>query len=189
MNIKLQSILMENSKIAAVKNEIDLEKALLSSTKIIFILSSNICSIEEMTRKVKAQNKICFIHLDMVQGLNSKENSALTFLKENTFADGIITTKSQVARTAKKIGFLVILRCFLIDSISLNTTLKHLSETNYIDAMEILPGVIPKIIKKITMESSIPVIAGGLICDEEDVEIALNSGAMAVSTTKLNLIN
>lgn len=35
-----------------------------------------------MTRKVKAQGKLCFVHLDMVQGLNAKDNYALTFLKK-----------------------------------------------------------------------------------------------------------
>lgn len=187
MKRDLQSILCENNKIAAVKDIEGMDKALLSNSKIIFILNSDICTIEETTRRVKAQGKMCFIHLDMVQGINSKDNSSMVFLKENTFADGIITTKPQIAKFAKKLGFLVILRCFLIDSMSLNTAYKLIGET-CIDAIEILPGVMPKIIKNISDKSPIPVIAGGLISDAEDVEIALKSGAVAVSTTKLNLI-
>nr|WP_307775054.1 glycerol-3-phosphate responsive antiterminator [uncultured Cetobacterium sp.] len=187
MNYNFKEILSKNNKIAAVKDSDGLEKALLSSSKIIFILSSDICNIEEISRKIKAQGKLCFIHLDMIQGLNSKENSAITFLKENTFADGIITTKAQIAKFAKKLGFLVILRCFLIDSMSLNTAFKLFSEP-YIDAIEFLPGVMPKIIKKISTKSPIPIIAGGLISDSDDIDIALKNGAIAISTTKLILI-
>lgn len=188
MNSNLKKILIENNKILAVKDLETLENALLSSSKIIFLLNSDICSIEETTRLIKASGKLCFIHLDMIQALNTKDNSALDYLRENTFADGIITTKSQVAKYSHKIGFLVILRCFLIDSLSLNTTEKLFNET-YIDAIEILPGVMPKIIEQISKRSSIPIIAGGLISDYEDVNLALKSGAVAISTTKLNIIN
>ncbi|MBC2850740.1 glycerol-3-phosphate responsive antiterminator [Cetobacterium sp. 8H] len=188
MYSNFKGILTENKKIIAVKDINSLESAISSSSKIIFLLSSDICSIEETTRQIKASGKLCFIHLDMIQGLNTKDNSAIDYLKENTFADGVITTKSQVAKYAHKVGFLVVLRCFLIDSLSLNTTLKLFNET-FIDAIEILPGVMPKIIQKLCKKSSIPIIAGGLISDEEDIEIALKSGAVAVSTTKLNIID
>lgn len=183
-----QNFLNNNNRIIAVKDSISLEAALLSSSKIIFLLNSDICTIEETTRKIKAANKICFIHLDMVHGLNTKDNSALTFLRENTFADGIITTKMQVAKFAKKTGFIVILRCFLIDSISLATTYKIFNE-NFIDAVEILPGVMPKIIKKLSSKSNVPIIASGLIVDQDDILTALNSGAIAISTTELKIID
>ena len=51
------------------------------------------------------------------------------------------------------------------------------------DFIEILPGVMPKIIKKICKKSRCPVIAGGLITDKEDVMGALNAGAISVSST------
>ncbi|KIR03012.1 Glycerol uptake operon antiterminator regulatory protein [Lachnospiraceae bacterium TWA4] len=41
----------------------------------------------------------------------------------------------------------------------------------------------PKIIKKLTKNLSIPLIAGGLISEREDVVAALNAGAIAVSST------
>ena len=49
--------------------------------------------------------------------------------------------------------------------------------------MEVLPGVMPKILKQICKTSKVPVIAGGLISDKEDVMGALGAGAAAVSTT------
>ena len=36
------------------------------------------------------------------------------------------------------------------------------------DMVEILPGVMPKVIKKLTAISPVPVIAGGLILDKEE---------------------
>ena len=41
----------------------------------------------------------------------------------------------------------------------------------------------PKIIRKLASEMEVPLIAGGLITDKEDVINALSAGALAVSTT------
>lgn len=41
----------------------------------------------------------------------------------------------------------------------------------------------PKIIKKLCSTVNVPIIAGGLISDKEDVMNALNAGAVAISVT------
>ena len=51
------------------------------------------------------------------------------------------------------------------------------------DVIEILPGVMPKIIRKVNGISKVPVVAGGLISDREDVMLALDNGAVAISST------
>lgn len=51
------------------------------------------------------------------------------------------------------------------------------------DFIEVLPGLMPKVIQKICRTSRTPIIAGGLITDKEAVMGALNAGAIAVSTT------
>ena len=48
--------------------------------------------------------------------------------------------------------------------------------------IEVLPGVMPKITRRICQNSRVPVIAGGLISDKEDI-IALSAGAVSISTT------
>ena len=59
---------------------------------------------------------------------------------------------------------------------------------DYADAIEILPGIMPKIIKRFAGLTDKPIIAGGLISDQDDAQSALNAGASAVSTTNLELI-
>ena len=63
-------------------------------------------------------------------------------------------------------------------------TSKKYMNLGYADAIEILPGVMPKIIKQIVEISTLPIIAGGLIQDKEDIMLALQAGATAVSSTK-----
>ena len=53
----------------------------------------------------------------------------------------------------------------------------------FADLIEVLPGIMPKIIKHIAGQAAVPVIAGGLISEKEDVMRALDAGAIAISTT------
>lgn len=53
--------------------------------------------------------------------------------------------------------------------------------------MEILPGLMPKIIRKIEKTIKIPIITGGLIEDKEDIINALAGGAIGISTTNSKL--
>jgi len=70
----------------------------------------------------------------------------------------------------------------LLDSIALDTVLKKASPADA-DAYEVLPGVMPKIISLVASKCELPIIAGGLIRDKEDVVNALSAGAVAVSST------
>ena len=81
------------------------------------------------------------------------------------------------------IAFLyTILRVFVLDSMAFKN-IDNLIRTGNPDVLEILPGVMPKIIKKVCKMLPIPIIAGGLISEREDVLEALDAGAISVSST------
>ena len=75
------------------------------------------------------------------------------------------------------------MRFFVIDSIAFDSIQKQ-TESVRPDMIEVLPGVMPKIIRRICRESRVPVIAGGLIADKEDIMAALDAGAVSISTTR-----
>ena len=77
-------------------------------------------------------------------------------------------------------------RTFLVDSIALNNTKKQLAAVSP-DALEVLPGIMPKIVREIRSCTRVPIIAGGLLSDRADVLEALNAGAWAVSATREEL--
>ncbi len=171
-----------NPIIAAVKDEKTLKEVLESDIEVIFILRSTILTISNMVEKIKEKGKIVFVHIDLIDGM-SPTISALDFLKEKTKLDGIISTKPLMIREAKKRELLTIQRFFILDSISYKNCLKHARETKP-DIVEILPGAMPKIIKRFLYNYKCPLIASGIIMDKEDVILALKAGAVGVSTTK-----
>ncbi len=175
----------DNPIIAAIKNDEGLKDALNTDVGIVFILYGDICTIPDIVRKIKDSGRIAMVHIDLIAGLNNSREVSLDFIKNNTRADGIITTKGNMIPHAKELGLNTVLRYFVLDSIALlNIEKQSRSGVVQPDIIEILPGVIvPKMIKKINLISRVPVIAGGLISDKEDVMNALSNGATAISTT------
>ena len=79
-------------------------------------------------------------------------------------------------------GLLTIQRTFLMDSASLSSGIK-LMRGNPPDMVELLPGLVPKAIRQVRERLDIPVIAGGMVTEADEVEDALSAGALAVSTS------
>lgn len=171
--------------IAAVKDTEGLEKGLASDCSVIFVLYGDICNIRGIVDQIKAKNRIAMVHMDLINGLSSREIS-VDFIKENTSADGIITTKPALIKRAKELGLYTVLRFFVLDSMALENIGKQCDMARP-DCMEVLPGVMPKIIYRIHEAERTPLIAGGLLSDKEDIMAALKAGAVSVSTTKSGL--
>ncbi len=171
--------------IAAVKDDEGLEKALKQDVEIVFVLYGDINTISKIVEKIKDAGKVAMVHVDLITGLNNSKDVCIDFIKNNTKADGIITTKSQLIQHAKELGLNTVLRYFILDSMALQNIEKQaLVKTIRPDLIEFLPGIVlPKMIKRINKVSKVPIIAGGLISDKEDVMNALDAGAIAISST------
>ena len=178
---KFRVILEDCPVIAAVKDETGLLECLYSESQIIFLLFGDICSVGRYVEIAKSAGKMVFVHMDLINGLGNKE-VAVDFIREHTGVDGIISTKPQLVKRAKELGLFGILRIFVIDSMAFGNIEKQCASL-VPDAVEILPGLMPKIIKKLCSTVNVPIIAGGLISDKEDVMNALNAGAVAISVT------
>jgi glycerol-3-phosphate responsive antiterminator len=181
MKKNLSDILADSPVIAAVKDEKGLTKALLSECSMIFILYGNICNISDIVEKVDRASKIAIVHADLVNGLSMKE-IAVDYIRNNTKAQGIISTKPLLVKRAKELDLIAIQRTFVIDSIAYNNMMKQIKEYEP-DAVEILPGVMPSVTADVREAVDLPIIASGLLRSKKDVVAALDAGADAVSTT------
>ena len=157
--------------IAAVKDDKGLKRCFESECQVVFVLYGNICSIGGIVRQIQEHGKVAIVHVDLTAGLN---------------ADGIISTKPLLVKRALELGLYGVQRTFMIDSMAVNTMKKQI-DTFHPDLVEVMPGVIPKVLKEIRAYTDIPIIAGGLISDKKDIMAAFAAGADAISTTKEEL--
>ena len=185
MNQEFYDAVEANPVIAAVKSDAGLQAAVeMEEIQVIFVLYGDVCTIPEILERIKAAGKKAMVHIDLIAGLSAKEIS-VKFIARQTRADGIITTKPALVRRAKELGIFAVLRFFVIDSLALKNieNLEMQCGTSRPDFIEVLPGVMPKVLGRIAKVSRIPMIAGGLITEKEDVIAALSVGAIAVSST------
>ena len=139
------------------------------------------------SRWYRRPGKFAIVHADLISGLSQKEIVA-DYMQQCAHADGIISTRPNLIRRAKSIGLFAILRIFIIDSMALDS-LFRLKPADMADVIELLPGVIPKVIRSAWDATHLPLIVGGLIEDKKDVMAALSAGAIGVSTSKETLWN
>lgn len=179
MNISELSDSLERSPvIAAVHN--DISTAVSSPSEIIFCLKANLLNMKDCIAVAHKADKSIFIHIDLADGIG-KDKTGIEFLKK-CGADGVISTRGQLIKLAKAAGLLTVQRFFALDSQGINSMSDSL-ELSQPDAVEIMPGVIPKVIRQFS-RLPVPIIAGGLIETKQEVTAALDNGATAVSTGK-----
>jgi glycerol uptake operon antiterminator len=163
--------------IAAIRDD-KWRKALSSPCDVLFYLQADLMTVKERIRQAHEADKILFVHLDLADGIG-KDRSGIDYLAK-CGVDGIISTKAHIIRLAKEAGLLTVQRFFALDSQGMDSVQEMLKSTSP-HFMEIMPGVIPKVVRRFS-GGSIPVIAGGLIDTRQEVTAALGSGATAIST-------
>lgn len=81
---------------------------------------------------------------------------------------------------------LAIQRIFLLDSHALEKSYQLIEKTEP-DCIEVIPGAMPHIIREVKERTGKPIYAGGLIRTVDDVERALEAGAVSVTTSNKDL--
>ena len=176
----LAETLLNEPVIAAVKTDEALTAALASPCSAVFLLASTLLTVDGLVHRIHDAGKLAVVHIDLVDGLSSRE-IAVDSLNALCHPDGIIST-----RRARHRGLLTVQRAFILDSLSL-TSLSGQLEQGKPDFVEILPGIMPRVIAEISARTQVPVIAGGLLRDKADVMAAMRAGAAAVSTSAPSL--
>ena len=179
---ELEECLACNPVIAAIQDD-KWQEALQSPVQVLFYLSADLLTVKERVQQAHDAGKIIMIHIDLAEGIG-KDKIGIRYLAQ-CGVDGIISTRAQLIRMAKEQGLLTVQRFFALDSKGMDSIDEMLKNTDP-HFMEIMPGVIGKVIRKFS-KGDMSVIAGGLIQTKGEVTEALSCGAAAVSTGQQTL--
>ena len=177
--------LLEAAPVIAAVRDDGWNEALSSSAEVIFYLKANLLTVKNRIAEAVEKGKTVFVHIDLADGIG-KDKTGIDFL-DKCGVHGIISTRSQLIAAAREKGLLTVQRFFALDSQGIES-IKDVSGIGAADFIEIMPGVVSKIIDLFVKKGAL-VIAGGLIETKDEVFTALNAGASAVSTGKNQLWN
>ncbi|MBE6651549.1 MAG: glycerol-3-phosphate responsive antiterminator [Ruminococcaceae bacterium] len=175
---------MKKTVIAAVRDSRVLDSSCLDSIDTVFLLSTNIIELAQTILDTHQNGKEIFVHADFAEGIG-KDKFGMEYIK-SLGADGVISTRAGVIKAAREIGLKTVQRIFIVDSQSIETAIDS-TRASKPDMIEIMPGVVPKVIAAMKSRTEIPLIAGGLVSTLDEVNSAIQAGAIAVSTSNTDL--
>ena len=182
-------LLDDSPVIAAVRGERDFARALAADVSLIFHLNASVLTLEDAILRTHTAGKKLFVHIDLCEGVG-RDAAGLALLARMGL-DGIISTRSTLIRSAAEHGLFTVQRFFIVDSHSVTTSFEAI-DSAHPSMVELMPGLIPKVITRFAerLENlDIPVIAGGMIENKNEIMAALGAGASAVSTARAELWN
>ena len=95
----------------------------------------------------------------------------------------IVSTKKQILQKARACGLITIFQIFMIDTQAFETGIQTARRLDC-DAVEIMPGAIPHIIREVSSQLPLPVLCAGLVKTEAEIHEVLKAGAQAVATSR-----
>lgn len=171
--------------IPAARSLKDFEQLMQAGMEYVVMLQIHLSQAKYVAGLAKQNGVKLLLHADLIQGLRPDEHGA-QFLCQEVRPSGLISTHAQVVATARKRGLLGVQRIFLLDSQSLETSYRVIQSVQP-DWIEVLPGVLTEVIREIATNTQTPVVAGGFIRTTDDVDRAIDAGAMAVTSSDKHL--
>ncbi len=183
--LAVEKLLREKPVIAAAQTENDLDIAIRSDAGAIILMRGDIFALEPKIKEAKDFGKQVFVHLDLVKGIG-KDEVGMRYYKNHIKVDGLISTNPNMIKMAQNEGLLTILRIFIVDS---HAFLNSISTINAIlpSFVEVMPALIPGAIVELKRVIKRPIIAGGMVRNQADIECAMQAGAIGVSTSRIEL--
>ncbi len=163
----------------------DLEKLTQTDYKECVLLDTHIGHVKSIMELLKKNHVETYMHIDLIKGM-SHDEFACEYIIQNYHPKGIVSTKTKVINKAKALNTITVFRVFILDSHALNRSIELIKRVEP-DFVEVLPGIATKAIKIINEETDTSVIAGGLINDTEEVDVAIENGAKYITTSDRKL--
>lgn len=173
--------------IAAVRQFKDLRQAVNSKCDTIFMMSGELTNIFEAVNIISSAGKKIYLHIELIKGIACNKES-VRFIAEKVKPTGIVTTKGHLIKPSMELGLKAIHHIFIIDTQAFKMGIKNVQASKP-DGVEIMPGLMPRIIKEFVSEVNLPLVVGGLLKTKREIESILNAGANAAASGDPSLWN
>ncbi len=163
--------------IAAVRDLRALPYALSTPIQVVFLMTGDIFTIGDAVGSVQKAGKTAVVHIDLLKGL-AMDREGMLFVARSVRPNGVVSTKLQLLQSARKAGLATVQHLFLIDTHAFETGVQHIRQFRP-DVVEVMPGLMPRVVRDLSQEIDVPIVAAGLIRSFAEVREALDAGAVA----------
>lgn len=160
----------------------EFKKFMDSEEEYAILMEFHLSAIGNLVKEAHAKGKKILLHMDMTKGISGDEVGC-EFACQVLQVDGILSSRVRVVEATKKFNKIAILRIFLLDSTSLDRGIAVCKALKP-DYAEVLPGIASSILPYISKETGIPLLCGGLIKTQEQIDACLEAGACAVTMSE-----
>ena len=165
---------------AAITADEYVDAALASCAPVVFILRGNGLTLGSVVRRIHAANKLVAVHVDLVAGLRA-DRASVSWLA-GSGVDAVISSHGQLMAAIRHEHMTAIHRLLLGRRSQLDSAVSAIGHSAP-NIVEILPGVILPSVIGMMPRFDVPVLAGGFIRTEADVQAVLAAGALGVTTS------
>ena len=165
---------------AAITGDEGLGAALDSRAPVVFILRGNGLALAPLIRRIHAASKLAAVHVDLVGGLRA-DRASVEWLA-GSGADAVISSHGQLMAAIRHGGMTAIHRLLLVRRSQLDPAVAAIGRSAP-HIVEILPGVLLPSVVAMMPHFDVPVLAGGFVRTEADVQAILSAGALGVTTS------
>jgi glycerol uptake operon antiterminator len=156
------------------------DAALASRAPVVFILRGNGLSLMPLVRRIHDAGKLVAVHVDLVGGLR-QDRAGVAWLA-GAGVDAVISSHGQLMAGIRSEGMTAIHRVLLVRRSQLDSAVSAITRSAP-TIVEILPGVLFPSVVDLMPPFAVPVLAGGFIRTEADVDAVLSAGALGVTTS------
>lgn len=170
---------------AALKTPEDMEYALGSEARLLFVLKGNAFQLGSFVTRAHESGKGVVVHVELMGGIG-KDRAGIQYLRQ-VGVDALITSRSQLVTAGKAEGLITIQRLLVTDDAALEAGMRTIARAAP-DLVEVLPGILfPEVARTLRQALAGPFIAGGFLRTSADVAAVQSAGGILSSSSARNL--
>lgn len=180
----LEEQLRSNPVIATLFGEEGIDAFRAAPTRFCLVANLELHRVAEIFGEFKDESTFPILNVDSVPGLAANADG-LEFLRRIE-VPGIVSTHSQTVVRAPSCGMLSLQKVFVTDRSNLGRAMASIKQSRA-HIVQLMPWPVVPYLDREFLDEIGPFIVSGFVNSPEDVERALDLGALAVSTSQQEL--
>ena len=149
----------------------------------IILRHCNLFELQTLLERTYRKGLAVYVNIDNIEGIHA-DSAGLNYLADHFHVAGIISSNPRTLYLGKQLGLETIQRIFAMDSTGLETAIESV-DRQFVDLLDISPAlVLPYVIPFLVTPLPLPFTASGLIQSDQQIQAALQCGALAVLVTR-----